>query len=258
MIMASTNGHNEWHQTFTELTYLHGSQFGSAPEAADTMRRLNSRLQVLMPGSRLTNSQMNSRFITLCGQMGYERTGQDLIARQGAQLFATDERFWLPFDEVVSHYVNEEAWAKQQRPNTTETRTQYNEQRPPRNASLEQGMKNVAISHPPQPQAWEQPVSSYNDDAALAYNGSDQTAQIPEAGKRRDAQKRPLQRSGTQRAFDFMARQSQMPNVPSVTAPPIPDDDDLAPPPPLLSPRQIKDKRSSRRSMRYDTEEFMS
>jgi hypothetical protein len=250
----------EWHHTYTEWTYLHGSQFQNVTELADHLRRLNSRFAQLQRGSRMTNAQMNSRFLTLCGQMGHEEMVRDLSLKQSRYMFSGDERSWTSFDEVVARFISFESWQRGERNGAT--RTQSNEQRPPRGASLEQQMNNVSLNgqsprHQPPP-SWEQSAPAYTNDNSSDYY-RDEKPPVPEVRKQPEVQKRPLQRSGTQRAFDFMARQSQMPQVPVQSVhDPMPDPDDLAPPPSLLSPREIKDKRSSRKSMRYDTEEFMS
>lgn len=213
----------------------------------------------------MTNAQINSRYMTLCGQMGYEDMVRDLSLKEGRHLFAGDERSWISFDELVARFVSFESWRRNDHDGAT--RTQSNEQRPPRGASLEQGMKSVSLNgqtsnngrQQQQPPPWEQSAPAYSDNPAFDYYHQDEKQPIPETRKRPEVQKRPLQRSGTQRAFDFMARQSQMPQVPVASShDPMPDPDDLAPPPSLLSPREIKDKRSNRKSMRYDTEEFMS
>jgi hypothetical protein len=262
----------EWHQVFTEWSSLNGSHFNAVADIADTLRRLNRRLATLQRSSRMTNAQMNSRLITLCQQMGYQEMSRDLIVQEGAFLFSNDERAWLSFDEVADRYVNFEAWRRQDNGNNGATRVRSNDSAPPRSTSLEQNMRSVSLhdrgpsssssrhgASPSQGQnQWEQ-APAYSEEPSFDYYTRDEKRDAPPTAQpqqRPEAQKRALQRSGTQRAFDFMARSSVAPSLPDINI--VGHDDPLAPPPPLLSPRQIKDKRSHRKSMRYDTEEFMS
>lgn len=246
----------EWHYTFSELNFLHASQFSSVTDMAERLKDLNDRLARLSRGSRLTNAQINSRFLTLCSQSGYEEMVRDVTLKEGKYLFTDDQRSWTSFDELVARFVEFESWQRSGQDGAL--RTMSNEQRPRREASLQKGMQNVSLGSRQQqsPPSWQQSAPAYTDDPYSDYYQQEQKPSIPE--KRPDVQKRPLQRSGTQRAFDFMARQSQMPQVPTTSHDPMPDPEDLAPPPSLLSPRDIKDKRASRKSMRYDTEAFMS
>lgn len=279
----------EWHQIFTDWNDLNGNRFSTVAEVADTLRRLNRRLAALQRSSRMTNAQMNSRFVALCQQMGYVEMSRDLIIHEGAYLFSNDERAWLSFDEVVDRYVQFEAWRRHDAENNLNgaTRTRSHDPTPPRSTSLEQGMRAASLhdrnlsvgslqrpTQPPaaQPPQWDQ-VPAYTEDPSFDYYTRDEKRETPlqpqpqqqqqpppqpqpQPQLRSEAQKRALQRSGTQRAFDFMARSSVAPSLPDINI--VGHDDPLAPPPPLLSPRQIKDKRSHRKSMRYDTEEFMS
>lgn len=260
----------EWHQVFTEWTDLDGRHFTNVAEVADVLRRLNRRLAALQRSSRMTNAQMNSRFIALCQQMGYEEMTRNLILQEGPHLFSGDERAWVSFDEVVDRYVSFESWRRQDTGNGV-SRVRSHEPTPPRTTSLEQHMRSASLhdhnrsvgaNPPPPPQAhpqtqseWEQ-APAYSEDPSFDYYTRDEKAPPPQSQQRPQAQKRALQRSGTQRAFDFMARSSVAPSLPDINI--VGHDDPLAPAPPLLSPRQIKDKRSNRKSMRYDTEEFMS
>jgi hypothetical protein len=262
----------EWHHVFTEWNNLNGNRFNAIADVADNLRLLNRRMAALQRSSRMTNAQMNSRFITLCQQMGYVEMSRDLIIQEGAYLFSNDERSWLSFDEVVDRYVQFESWRRQDANGAGATRVRSNasDSAPPRSTSLEQGMRatslhdrnpSVASNNQAQAQAlpqWDQ-APAYTEDPSFDYYTRDEkreTAPQPQPQLRPDVQKRALQRSGTQRAFDFMARSSVAPSLPDINI--VGHDDPLAPPPPLLSPRQIKDKRSHRKSMRYDTEEFMS
>jgi hypothetical protein len=256
----------EWHQLFMEWNGLHGSQFGTIAELATTLTRLNRQMATASRSQRMTNAQMNSRLMTMSEHMGYEDMTRDLVIREGQYIFSSDERSWVPFDDLVARYTSFEAWRQRNSQNSSNGLAQVrsNESaggRPPRNASLEQNMRSVTLHdrvpsrEQPQhrPQEWEQ-APAYSEEANFDYYRSDEKRSQPPPV----VQKRALARSGTQRAFDFAVRSSQAPSVPGpIDLPPV-GEDGLVPPPPLLSPRQIKDKRSSRRSMRYDTEEFMS
>ena len=266
----------EWHQVFTEWGSLNGAQFKAVSDAADTLKRLNRRMAALQRSSRMTNAQMNSRFITLCQQMGYQEMTRDLVIQEGAYLFSNDERAWLSFDEVVDRYLNFESWRRQESNNGV-ARMRSNESAPPRSTSLEQNMRSVSLhdrnqstgshrqKHSQSSQQWDQ-APAYTEDPSFDYYTRDEKHEaspqtLPQAlpqqpQQRPEVVKRGLNRSGTQRAFDFMARSSVAPSLPDINI--VGHDDPMAPPPPLLSPRQIKDKRSHRKSMRYDTEEFMS
>jgi hypothetical protein len=261
----------EWHQLFTQWTDLNGSHFKNVRDVADTLRQLNRRLGTLQRSSRMTNAQMNSRLISLCQQMGYTEMSRDLITQEGAFLFSNDERAWLAFDEVVDRYTDFESW-RQQNAGNGASRVRSNDSAPPRSASLDQQMRGASLhdrnrsttsqqSQPRTQQQWEQ-APAYSEDPGFEYYTRDEKTDIPPQPQPQPQQhrvvgsQRSLARSGTQRAFDFMARSSVAPTLPDVNI--VSHDDPLAPPPPLLSPRQIKDKRSHRKSMRYDTEEFMS
>lgn len=254
----------EWHQVFTEWSDLKGSYFNGVAQGADTLRRLNRQLAGLQRSSRMTNAQMNSRFLTLCQQMGFEEMTRDLIIKDSHSLFSGDEKAWIAFDELVDKFVNFEAWRRQDNGNGV-NRVRSNDSVPPRSASLEQNMRAVSLhdrtpsvnsnANRPAHADWDQ-APAYTEDPSFDYYHRDEKRQPEPQPRAAPVQKRPLQRSGTQRAFDFMARASAAPSIPDIQ---VPDHDDpAAPPPPMLSPRQIKDRRSYRKSMRYDTEEFMS
>ncbi|ETN43900.1 uncharacterized protein HMPREF1541_11031 [Cyphellophora europaea CBS 101466] len=263
----------EWHQVYTEWNDLRGNYFNSVIQAADTLRRLSRRMAALQRSSRMTNAQMNSRYMTLCQQMGYEEMTRDLVLQDGKGLFSADERAWMSFDELVDRYANFEAWRRQNpingngnsnQVNNGIGRVRSNEPTPPRTTSLDpnprsmtlpERNKSIDTNRHAQPEYEQAPA--YSEEPGYDHYGQDEKRQ-PEVQTQSPSlhQRRALQRSGTQRAFDFIARSSVAPSIPDINVPY--NDDPLAPPPPLLSPRQIKDKRSSRKSMRYDTEEFMS